>query len=61
MSKLNVLNWLKMIEYVCPALHQALADEQLGLQHALLFIQYPIGVTERAFPPVFRVSGRGPR
>jgi hypothetical protein len=60
MSRPNMFNWLKVVKYVCPALHQAIADEQLGLQHALLFIQYPIEVTEGVLPSVFKASGRVP-
>jgi hypothetical protein len=60
MSRRNMFNWLNMVEYVCPALHQAIADEQIGLQHALLFIQYPIEVTERLLPSISKVSGQVP-
>jgi ParB-like nuclease domain len=51
MSRRNVFNWLNVVEYRCPALHQAIGDDQIGLQHALLFIQYPIEVTERLLAP----------
>jgi uncharacterized ParB-like nuclease family protein len=46
MSRRNVFNWLKIVEYRCAALHQAVADERIGLQHALLLIQQPVEITE---------------
>jgi hypothetical protein len=61
MSRPNMFNWFKMVEYVCPALHQAIADEKIGFQHVLHFIQSPIEVTECVLPSVSKASGREPR
>jgi hypothetical protein len=46
MSKRTIFNWLGVVGYDCPALHQALADKTLGLQHALVFRDYPPAITE---------------
>jgi hypothetical protein len=51
MSRRNVFNWLKVVEYRCAALHQAVESERIGLQHALLFIQQPIEMTEARLDP----------
>jgi ParB-like nuclease domain len=51
MSRRNVFNWLKVVEYRCAALHQAVENEWIGLQHALLFIQQPVEVTEAFLAP----------
>lgn len=41
MSRRNVFNWVKVVDYNCPELHQAIAKDRIGLKHALLFIDYP--------------------
>ena len=41
MSRRNVFNWFKVVDYNCPELHQAIANDAIGLKHALLFIDYP--------------------
>jgi hypothetical protein len=46
MSRRTIFNWLGIIEYDAPALHQAIADKSLGLQHALVFREYPLAVTQ---------------
>jgi ParB-like nuclease domain len=40
MGRRTVFNWLRIVEYDLPALHQAIADKKLGLQHALVFRDY---------------------
>lgn len=45
MSRRNVFNWLKVVDYNCPELHQAIAEDKVGLKHALLLIDYPQSVT----------------
>jgi ParB/RepB/Spo0J family partition protein len=45
MSRRNVFNWLKVVDYNCPELHQAIALDKIGLKHALLFIEYPQSIT----------------
>jgi hypothetical protein len=40
MSRRTVFNWLRIVEYDVPALHQAIAEKKLGLQHALVFRDY---------------------
>jgi len=45
MSRRNVFNWLKVVDYNCPELHQAIAEDKIGLKHALLFIEYPQSMT----------------
>jgi hypothetical protein len=35
-----VFNWLRIVAYDLPALHQAIAEKKLGLQHALVFRDY---------------------
>ena len=45
MSRRNVYNWLKVVDYNCPELHQAIAYDKIGLKHALLFIDYPQSLT----------------
>ncbi len=37
MSRRTVFNWLRIVDYDVPALHQAIAEKNLGLQHALVF------------------------
>jgi ParB/Sulfiredoxin domain len=41
MSKRTIFNWLGIVNYDLPALHQAIAEKKLGLQHALVFRDYP--------------------
>jgi hypothetical protein len=45
MSKRTVFNWLRIVEYDAPALHQALAEKTIGLQQALVFRDYPAHLT----------------
>jgi hypothetical protein len=45
MSKRTVFNWLGITGYDAPALHQAIAEKKLGLQHALVFRDYPPALT----------------
>jgi len=45
MSRRNVFNWLKVVDYNCSELHQAIAEEKIGLKHGLLFIDYPQSLT----------------
>ena len=45
MSRRNVFNWVKVVDYNCPELHQAIAEDRIGLKHALLFIDYPQSIT----------------
>jgi ParB-like nuclease domain len=40
MSRRTVFNWLRIVDYDVPALHQAIAEKKLGLQHALVFRDY---------------------
>lgn len=40
MSRRNVFNWFKVVDYHCPELHRAIANDKIGLKHALLFIDY---------------------
>jgi ParB/Sulfiredoxin domain len=40
MSRRTVFNWLRIVAYDVPALHQAIAEKKLGLQHALVFRDY---------------------
>ena len=46
MSKRTIFNWLGIVSYDAPALHQAIAEKKLGLQHALVFRDYPPAITE---------------
>lgn len=46
MSKRTIFNWLGIVSYDAPSLHQAIADKKLGLQHALVFRDYPTEITE---------------
>jgi hypothetical protein len=41
MSKRTIFNWLGIVSYDLPSLHQAIAEKKLGLQHALVFREYP--------------------
>jgi hypothetical protein len=45
MSKRTVFNWLGIVGYDAPALHQAIAEKKLGLQHALVFRDYDPSIT----------------
>jgi len=45
MSKRTIFNWLGIVNYDLPALHQAIAEKKLGLQHALVFRDYPPAVS----------------
>jgi ParB-like nuclease domain len=47
MSKRTIFNWLGIVSYDLPALHQAIAEKKLGLQHALVFRDYPLSVSEQ--------------
>jgi hypothetical protein len=40
MSRRTVFNWLRIVDYDVPALHRAIAEKKLGLQHALVFRDY---------------------
>ncbi len=40
MSRRTVFNWLRIVAYDLPTLHQAIAEKKLGLQHALVFRDY---------------------
>jgi hypothetical protein len=40
MSRRTVFNWLRIVDYNVPALHQAIAEKKVGLQHALVFRDY---------------------
>jgi ParB/Sulfiredoxin domain len=40
MSKRTIFNWLGIVSYNLPALHKAIAEKKLGLQHALVFRDY---------------------
>jgi len=44
-SRRNIFNWLKIVDYNCPELHQAIAEDKIGLKHALIFVDYPQSVT----------------
>jgi ParB-like chromosome segregation protein Spo0J len=46
MSRRTVFNWLRIVEYEAPALHQAIADKKIGLQQALVFRDYAAQITE---------------
>jgi hypothetical protein len=45
-SKRTILNWLGIVSYEAPALHQAIAEKKLGLQHAMVFRDYPPAITD---------------
>ena len=45
MSKRTIFNWLGIVGYDLPALHQAIAEKKLGLQHALVFRDYPPNIS----------------
>lgn len=45
MSKRTIFNWWGIVSYDLPALHQAIAEKKLGLQHALVFRDYPPDVS----------------
>ena len=45
MSKRTIFNWLGIVSYDLPALHQAIAEKKLGLQHALVFRDYPPAIS----------------
>lgn len=45
MSKRTIFNWLGIVSYNLPALHQAIAEKKLGLQHALVFRDYPLAIS----------------
>ena len=45
MSKRTIFNWLGIVNYDLPALHQAIAEKKLGLQHAMVFRDYPPDVS----------------
>jgi hypothetical protein len=45
MSRRTVFNWLGIVDYDVPALHQAIAEKKLGLQHALVFRDYDPTIT----------------
>jgi len=45
MSKRTIFNWLGITSYDLPALHQAIAEKKLGLQHALVFRDYPPAIS----------------
>jgi ParB-like nuclease family protein len=45
MSRRTVFNWLRIVAYNVPALHQAIAEKKLGLQHALVFRDYDPAIT----------------
>jgi hypothetical protein len=46
MSKRTVFNWLGIVGYDAPALHRAIAEKKLGLQHALVFREHDPAITE---------------
>jgi len=45
MSRGSVFNWLKVVEYPCPALHKAIASGDVALRHALEFADYDPPIT----------------
>jgi hypothetical protein len=45
MSKRTVFNWLGIVGYDLPDLHHAIAEKKLGLQHAMVFRDYPPAVS----------------
>lgn len=50
MSRRTVFNWLRVVEYASPALHQAVKDDKVGLKHALLFTDAPLEITQQLLP-----------
>ena len=45
MSRRSVFNWLKVTEYVCRELHDALATGKVSLTHAMEFVEHDPEVT----------------